>query len=364
MSLQSNKYIYGERPMLIYWELTRSCELACRHCRAEANNMRHPLELKGEECLTLLKEIKEFGAPYPQIVVTGGDPLNHPDWLQILAWAKELGIGISFAPSATHNLTPEVFRQLKEMDVQCVSLSLDGASPETHDSFRGVDSCFDWTMKVAEYARETGMPIQINTLVSENTIHDLEDIYNLISCMDIIRWSVFFLISVGRGTALRELSPDRTEEVLEWITSLTRKAPFQIKTTEAPHYRRVVAQKISAVMGEKVKLSALPVSRGFGIRDGNGILFISHIGDVNPSGFLPLKAGNVRKASIVDIYRNNEVFTNIRNPENYSGKCGICEYRYICGGSRARAFAGTGDYLGSDPLCSYQPVRAKTELIV
>ncbi len=357
----NNKYIFSERPMLVYWEITRSCDLACKHCRAEAQHTRNSLELQGDECYSILDQVKSFGAPYPQIVLTGGDPLNHPDWEKILIRANEIGISVAFAPSATHNLTKEVFQRLKDLGVPALSLSLDGATSQSHDTFRGVEHCFEYTMQALGYAQEVGIPIQINTLVSGNTLHELEDIYNLLTNFSIMRWSVFFLISVGRGTALKELTAEKTEEVLEWITAKAKTAPFAIKTTEAPHYRRIFIQKMKKSGDRTVKLASLPVSRGFGIRDGNGIMFISHLGDVNPSGFLNIKAGNVRQQNLVDIYRNSEVFSKIRNPENYVGKCGICEYKYICGGSRARAYAATGNYLASDNLCSYEPAHAKEE---
>ena len=345
--------------MLVYWELTRSCDLACKHCRASAQHYRHPLELTKDEGYKLLEEIKAFGEPLPHVVVTGGDPLNHPDLYDILKRAQELGIGVSLSPAGTPNLTPEAFKKLKAAGIQTVSLSLDGAYPQTHDEFRGENGCFDATIKAAEYARQAGIPIQINTLVSENTVVELPEIYERIKKLSIIRWSVFFLISVGRGTALQEIAPEHADDVMKWLVQLQKWAPFAIKTTEAPQYRRVMIQEMKE-SGVKAPISSLPVSHGFGIRDGNGILFISHTGDVYPSGFLPLRAGNIRTRPITEIYRQSDVFRQVRDPQYFIGKCGDCEFRYICGGSRSRAFAFTGDALESDPLCPYIPHHRKS----
>jgi AdoMet-dependent heme synthase len=352
----ASKYIFNDKPKLIYVELTRSCDLACKHCRAEALLSHDPLELKEEEAYNLLTDIKGFGAPYPHVVLTGGDPLKHPYVFNILAKGKEMGIGMSLSPSATKNLSAAIFKKMKSLNVGAISLSLDGASAETHDAFRGVPGCFDDTMKAAALSAKAGIPIQINTLVSENTIDDLPLIYDKIKDLEgIMRWSVFFLISVGRGTALKELSPDRTELVMHWLAKIAKDAPFPVKTTEAPHFRRVSLEREKAQHHIMTHKQPPLLQQGFGIRDANGIMFISHQGDVYPSGFMPLNAGNVRQTSIVEIYRNSEVFKLVRDPANLEGKCGDCEYRYICGGSRARAFAATGNPVGSDPLCPYKP---------
>jgi radical SAM protein len=353
----ANKYIYDQKPFLIYWEITRSCDLACRHCRAEAMPHRDPRELTYEEGLKILHDIKAFGNPSPHLVITGGDPLKHPDVFHLIKAALDLEVGVSFSPSATPLLDQGALYKLKALGVQTISLSLDGATPETHDAIRGVKGCFDMTMDAIEYAHNTSMPVQINTLVCENTIDDLIPIYEMLKNMDIVRWSIFFLISVGRGSKLVELSPKHAEEVMEWVFSVAPNAPFAIKTTEAPHYRRVAIQKTKFKKGQVFRPSELAVKGGYGIRDANGIMFISHIGDVYPSGFLPVKAGNVRKSSIIDIYRTSAVFTSVRDPKNLEGKCGYCEFRYICGGSRARAYFKTGKATGSDPLCPYEPKK-------
>lgn len=354
----ASKYIFDERPMLVYVELTRCCDLACQHCRAEALLKHDPLELNKEEAFKLLEDIKGFGEPMPHIVLTGGDPLKHPYVFDILQRGTDLGIGMSLSPSATKSLTPAVFARMKKVGVQTISLSLDGATAQSHDAFRGVPGCFDDTMRAAALSHKAGIPFQVNTLVSENTVNELPQIYERLKTLDgLVRWSVFFLISVGRGTALKELKPDKAEHVMQWLVNISKTAPFSVKTTEAPSYRRVVLERAKATHAVVTHKQPWLLQRGFGIRDANGILFISNRGDVYPSGFMPLKAGNIRKTNIVDIYRDSKVFNQVRNPANLEGKCHDCEYRYVCGGSRARAYAATGNPVASDPLCSYNPHR-------
>ncbi|MGZ5244287.1 MAG: TIGR04053 family radical SAM/SPASM domain-containing protein [Bacteroidia bacterium] len=360
VSLKHNKYIYNERPFLIYWELTRSCDLACKHCRAEAQIHRNPFELNKEACFKVLQEIKDFGKPTPQVVITGGDPLKHPDWQAVLERAKELEIPMAMSPSGTNSLNREAFQIFKDNNVLAMSLSIDGATRESHDAFRGVPGCWDHTMRAIEYAREFDIPLQINSLVSGGTKAEIPAIYEMLTQSEIMRWSVFFLISVGRGNALQDITPDEAEDVMHWLYDKAKVAPFAIKTTEAPHYRRVMIQRMQKSV-QKIPLSKLPVARGFGIRDGNGIMFISHTGDVYPSGFLPLKAGNVKTTSVSEIYQDSTLFREIRDPNYFEGKCGECEFRYVCGGSRSRAFAQSGNPYASDLLCPYEPKKKYNE---
>lgn len=356
ISSKPNKYIYNERPFLIYWELTRSCDLACKHCRAEAQLRRNPLELDTAACFKVLEEIKAFGKPTPQLVITGGDPLKHPDWLAVLQKAKELEIPVAMSPSGTNSLDREAFKHFKDNNVLAMSLSIDGATRESHDAFRGVPGTWDYTMRAMEYAREFDIPLQINSLVSGGTMKEIPAIYDMLTESDIMRWSVFFLISVGRGTGLQDITPEQAEDVMHWLYDKARVAPFAIKTTEAPHYRRVMIQRMQK-SANRIPLSKLPVARGFGIRDGNGIMFISHTGDVYPSGFLPLKAGNVKQTPVYEIYQDSDLFREIRDPNYFEGKCGDCEFRYVCGGSRSRAYAQSGNPYASDMLCPHQPKK-------
>lgn len=354
-AVRAEGYVYGRAPMLVYWEMTNACGLACRHCRASAMAERSPLELTFEEGTRLLDDITGFGRPYPHIVFTGGDPLLRPDLELLVTAATERGIGCSLAPAATGLLTQPVLDRLKAAGVQNISLSIDGSTAEIHDGFRGVEGTFATTLESARIAREAGLPIQVNTLITDETLPDLPAIYELMTTLDIMRWSLFYLISVGRGSALREVSPAESERLNRWLFELSRTAPFQVKTTEAMHYRRIAIRAMEAEGRTPEEIAATSVGRGFGIRDGNGIMFVNHDGAVYPSGFLPITTGNVRETSIVTIYRESPVFTSLRDPAQFKGRCGRCEYGRICGGSRARAFAWTGDPLEADPLCPYVP---------
>jgi len=347
--------VFSEAPLLIYWELTRACDLACKHCRAEAIDWRDPRELSLSEAKVLIRQLHSFGAPAPHLVFTGGDPLKYPSLFELVEYGTSLKMRISVAPSGTYNLTQAVIHRLMASGVRSISLSLDRSSSEKHDAFRGVRGCFEWTIRAAHFAREAGLPLQINTLITADTLKDLPQIYALVKTLAIIRWSLFFLIPVGRGRLLNEISPAQCETLLQWLYALSKEAPFVIATTEAPHFRRVAWLMTGMEGQDTARIWHSPMGMGLGVRDGNGIMFISHAGEVYPSGFLPLSAGNVRKSNPLEIYRNSELFRSIRDTHSYRGKCGRCEFNGICGGSRARAYAKTGNYLGSDPLCLYEP---------
>ena len=348
-------YVFSRAPRMVYWEMTRACDLACRHCRAEAIAHRDPLELTTAEARAMLDQIADFGEPRPHVVCTGGDPLKRPDVLDIIAYGTALGLGMSLAPSATANLTPEIIRKLRDAGMQSMSLSLDGSTAERHDAFRGVPGCYETTLLAARWVRDEAIPLQLNTLVTADTVHDLPALYVLAEVLGIMRWSLFFLIPVGRGRALREITPLQAESVMQWMAEQAQHAPFAIAATEAPHFRRVALTSARSAGQTTAAVRQTSIGRGFGIRDGNGVLFISHHGEVTPAGFLPVVTGNVREDSVVDLYRGHEVFLALRDVDRLAGKCGVCDYRTVCGGSRARAFAHSGDYLGSDPLCAYQP---------
>jgi AdoMet-dependent heme synthase len=353
---------YSANPLLVYWETTRACALSCRHCRASAMPTSHPLELTPVESLNLLEDIASFGQPMPHLVLTGGDPLRRTDIFDLIAKARELGIDVSITPAAGPDLTREMIFRLRDAGIDSIALSLDASTAEAHDAIRQVPGCFAKTMQAAQWCGEAGIPLQINTLLSSETASDLPAVYRLLHEFPVMRWSLFFLIAVGRGKQLAEVTPEQAEEIMGWVYDLSKKAPFQIKTTEAPSYRRVAKDRMQedGLTPEQMRKSS--VHRGYGIRDGNGITFVSHLGDVYPSGFLPLKAGNIRLQNLVNIYRNSEVFTRVRDVNRFEGKCGLCEYRKICGGSRARAFAHTGNPAGSDPVCVYQPKRLEVAL--
>ena len=357
-SVRAEGYVYARAPMLVYWETTRACALACRHCRASAISERSPLELTTEEGRRLLDDITGFGRPYPHLVFTGGDPVRREDLLDLVTGATARGIGSSLSPAATPELTAELLARLQRAGIQTVSLSLDGSDASRHDGLRGVPGTFEATVAAADAARAAGLPLQINTLVTHETLPDLPAVYQLLLTWSIVRWSLFFLIPVGRGGALREVTPGQSERLNRWLYELSTQAPFQIKTTEAMHYRRVAVRAMTAAGMDPEAIGRTSVGRGFGIRDGNGILFVASEGSVFPSGFLPLSAGNVRTSSIVALYRDHELFRKLRDTSALKGRCGRCPYASICGGSRARAFARTGDPLEADPLCPFVPPLA------
>jgi radical SAM protein with 4Fe4S-binding SPASM domain len=261
---------------------------------------------------------------------------------------------MSITPAATPLLTRQALEQLTAHGIEGLGLSLGGSTAALHDAIRGIDGCFDRTLSAARWAGELGMPLQINTLVTAETAADLPAIYTLLTSLRVTRWSLFFLIAVGRGRVLEPLSPAAGEELMRWVYDLSRRAPFAVATTEAPSYRRVALSQMRAEGMSPEAIQRTPVYRGFGIRDGNGIVFVSNTGDICPAGFLPLPAGNVRVDHIVEVYRSAPLFRDLHATE-FRGKCGWCEYRAICGGSRARAFAATGDPLASDPFCPYEP---------
>jgi len=349
---------FSRNPLIVYWEMTQACGLACKHCRAEAVPTPHPLELTPLESKHLLTQIAGFGDPLPHLILTGGDPLRRKDLYQVIGEARSLGLEVSITPSATPELTNDAITKLKERGIQSLGLSLDGSCAEKHDAIRAIPGTFDRTVEAARHAGRLGLPIQVNTLVAEETVDDLPAIYELLRThFPVMRWSLFFLISVGRGKALNEISPADGEGVMNWVLDLVPRAPFAVKTTEAPSYRRLALHRMRAAHMRAAELENTAVYRGFQIRDGHGIVFVSNLGEVYPSGFLPLSCGNVRTEFLPDIYRSSPVFRALHSPEKFRGKCGECEYKHICGGSRARAFAHTGNVLESDPFCPYVPDR-------
>lgn len=349
---------FSRNPLIVYWEMTQACRLACKHCRAEAMPTPHPMELTPVESKQLLAQIASFGDPLPHLILTGGDPLSRKDLYHVIDHTRSLGLEVSITPSATPELTNSAIAKLKQHGIQSLGLSLDGSCAARHDAIRAVPGTFDHTVEAARHAGRLGIPIQVNTLVAEETVDDLPAIYELLrSSFPVMRWSLFFLISVGRGKALNEVSPAEGERVMEWVLDLVPHAPFAVKTTEAPSYRRLALNRMRAAGMHAHEVENTAVYRGFQIRDGHGIVFVSHLGEVYPSGFLPLPCGNVRNGSLPEIYRNSPVFRALHTPENFLSKCGACEYKQICGGSRARAFAYTGNVLESDPFCPFVPAK-------
>ncbi|MFC7139817.1 TIGR04053 family radical SAM/SPASM domain-containing protein [Halosimplex aquaticum] len=345
-----------ERPFVLIWEVTQACDLACKHCRAEAQPRRHPDELTTEEGKQLLDEARRFGDGQ-LVVLSGGDPLYRDDTLELVEYGVDRGLRMTLTPSGTTSLTADRIQALANAGLRRMALSIDGGSAETHDAFRKETGSFEQTVTAARAAREAGLPLQVNTTVCAETVDELPEIRELVADLGAVLWSVFFLVPVGRGQVLDPISPDRAERVMEWLTSVSSEAPFGIKTTEAPHYRRVAIQQQRSATGGDEARDGPPdgIGRRTGITAGDGFAFVSHTGNVYPSGFLPEAAGNVRERDLVDIYRESPLFEDLRDPDALRGKCGACEYRQVCGGSRSRAYAYTGDPLASDPLCAYVP---------
>lgn len=342
---------FDDAPLLVIWETTRACDLACVHCRASAAPQRHSSELTTEEAFTLLETIKEFGSPL--MVFTGGDPLKRPDLLALLRRSVALGLRTNISPSATPLLTRNVIRQFRDCGIARMAISVDGADAATHDGFRGVPGTFNRAIEALEEAQRIGLDTQFQTTVMRRNMHQLQEIAGLAAKVGARMWSVFFLVVTGRALADDDLTAEEYERVFETLYEISIKAPFEIKTTEAMHYRRYLARRMREQPGPAD--TQRTVWRTAGISDGRGFVFISHTGEIYPSGFLPISAGNVRIDSLVHVYRNSPLFLELRDAEAMHGKCGICEYRKICGGSRARAYALTGDYMAADPSCVYQP---------
>lgn len=340
-----------ERPFVLVWELTQACELACKHCRADAQPERHPDELTTTEGKKLLDDAREFGEGQ-LVVLSGGDPLVRDDVVELVEYGTDRGLGMTLTPSGTSSLTTDRIEALADAGLRRMALSLDGSTAERHDEFRGEEGSFTSTIEAARSVREAGLPLQINTTVCAETVDDLPAIRDLVTDLGAVLWSVFFLVPVGRGAVLNPISPERAERVMEWLVEVSEETPFGIKTTEAPHYRRVAIQRHTDATATPDKDT---IGRRTGITAGNGFAFVSHIGEVFPSGFLPQSAGNIHEESIVSIYRDANLFKTLRDPDALQGKCGVCPFRGVCGGSRSRAYAYTGDPFASDPLCAYVP---------
>ena len=355
-------------PFTLAWEITRACALACLHCRAQAQPKPDPNQLTTAEAMSVVDQIRDMGDPI--LVITGGDPLMRRDVYDILTYAAGHGLRTSLTPSATALVTPKNLARVRESGVVRVAISLDGPAADTHDRFRGFSGSFQRTLEIMRDVREAGLTLQINTTVSRYNLAALEEMPEIVAEAAAVQWSVFFLVPTGRGKAEDMISAEEHERVFHWLYDLSREAPFDVKSTAAPPYRRVAIQRSRGEDPAGGGTSEQPIAGAgyrfqdglhrpaLGVNDGKGFAFISHTGDVCPSGFLPLAAGNVRDRPLADIYRTSSLFRDLRDPEKLKGRCGACEYRTVCGGSRARAWALTGDYLAEDPSCVYQPQTA------
>ncbi|MDP9193135.1 MAG: TIGR04053 family radical SAM/SPASM domain-containing protein [Acidobacteriota bacterium] len=351
MPATQNTVDFNISPFVVIWENTRACDLACVHCRAAAQSRRNRFELTTEEGFTLIDQIAEL---QPKVfVLTGGDPLKREDTYELIRYARAKGLEPSLTPSATPLLTEEAVTKMKQYGLGRMAVSLDASNAAEHDSFRGVAGSFELTLRAIRAAGREQIPVQVNTTVTKRTIADLPNMVTLLTDLGITMWSVFFAVPTGRAKNSDLVTAAEIEELFGFLFETSKRVPFSIRTTEAMHYRRYVLQHGGA-MPLGIQPNGAPRAPR-GVNEAKGFVFISHIGDVYPSGFLPLKAGNVRQQTLGDIYRTSKLFVALRDSNNLQGKCGRCEYRELCGGSRARAWAMTGDVFGSDPLCSYQP---------
>jgi radical SAM protein len=348
---------FARNPYIVIWEMTRACDLACVHCRAQAIPDRSPDELTTEQARRMLTDVRAFGRPV--VVLTGGDPLKRPDTFELIAHGARLGLRMTMTPSGTPLMNTAALVKAKESGLSRLAVSLDGATAAVHDAFRRVHGSFDWSVKMLTEARRIGLSTQVNSTITKATIGDFDAMAELVGELGVSLWSVFFLVPTGRGRPEDEVTAEDYERVFEKMYALSKTAPFDIKSTAAPHYRRYVVQQEK---GQKQKMvgpgwnAQDGVGRAArGVNDALGFVFVSHTGEICPSGFLPLSAGNVKRDTLVDAYRKSALFTQLRDVDSVKGKCGMCEYRRVCGGSRARAYAMSGDAMESEPFCSYVP---------
>lgn len=361
---------FDQAPFLVIWETTRSCGLSCRHCRASAILGRDPGELSTAEGIALMRDVARMGTPI--FILSGGDPLNRPDLEELVAAGKSAGLRLGTIPAATENLTRERILKLRDAGIDQLAFSLDAPTAELHDGFRRVPGSYTRTLQGVEYAHEAGVPLQINTVLASWNFRHLEEMVRLVTRLKAVFWEVFFLIPIGRGAEMNSITADQFEEAFERLHRLNRETDCVIKLTEAPHYRRFVVQKEAGAgrsgreTAERIR-HVLARPRGVGgalglspqaVNAGKGFAFVDYLGNVCPSGFLPVPAGNVRQTPLSKLYRDSPIFASLRNPDLLKGKCGKCEFARMCGGSRARAAAVTGDMLASDPFCAYLPAAA------
>lgn len=369
----TQKVDYAQKPIFICWETTKSCLLSCRHCRARAIRHRAPEELDTAMGRQLIDQILEFGEPYPALLLTGGDPLMRPDWAELAQHAALRGVYTAVAASVTPLIAREKFERMKSLGVEIASVSLDGASAEIHDRIRDVPGTFDATLQAVEMATSCGLRMQVNTTVMRSNLRDLADIFHLVKKRGAVAWEVFFLIRTGRGSDLENPSPNECEEVAHFLHDAAAYG-IPVRTSEGPHFRRVFLQRQAgapAPSGELYRHLASrlrllegeaqgpPSMRLNATGDGKGILFISHDGEVYPSGFFPLSLGSVRHGTLREIYTTHPLLVGLRDPSKLKGRCGACEHKVICGGSRSRAYAEFQDPYQEDPACPYVPVSPR-----
>ena len=329
-------------PRVIAWELTNACNLACVHCRAEAQLEPSKEELSFEEAKALIDNIASFSSPI--LILTGGEPLLRKDVYDIAEYGTKKGLKVVLATNGTL-VTQEIAEKLKKSGIKRFTISIDGATKETHDKFRGVKGAFERALHGIEILKNAGISSQIGTTVTKRNVDELEDILKLVLKLKVDAWHVFLLVPTGRGEMIRDevLNAKEYEKVLNWLYEVQKNYDLEIKPTCAPHFYRIYYQKSK---------EPLP-KRRLGCLGGIAFCFISYKGDVQPCGYLPLKAGNVREKSFKEIWMNSKLFIDLRDFTKLKGKCGRCRFKIICGGCRARAYAEYGDYFEEEPYCIY-----------
>ncbi len=339
---------------LVAWEVTRTCNLACVHCRATALDRPYENELSTGECFRLLDDIETVARPI--IILTGGEPLLRPDIFEIAEYGSKKGFRMTMAVNGTL-LTPDKARRMVDVGIQRISISIDGATVASHDAFRRVAGAFAGALRGVASAREAGLDFQINTTITRQNLEEFSAIHNLTVSLGAVAHHIFLLVPMGRGKDLAEggISAEQYEETLHWFYEQRDKVPLQLKATCAPHYYRILRQRAKSD-GKEVSFQTFgldAVTRG--CLGGTGFSFISHLGQVQPCGYLEVNCGNIREKSFKEIWETSPVFRDLRDFEKYEGKCGRCEYMRVCGGCRARAYESTGNYLAQEPLCLYEP---------
>ena len=385
------------KPRLIFWEVTKGCNLRCIHCRATATELMSPSDLPSGKALDIIAEIADFGNPI--LVLSGGEPLYRADIFQLAEYATLRGLRVALATNGTL-VTKEVAEQIKASGVKRVSISLDGADPATHDTFRGIAGAFDAALYGMRNLQELGISVQINTTIARHNAHQLPDVLALARRLGADALHTFLLVPVGCGVdiaAEQMVPPEEYERMLNWFYDRSLEGDIELKATCAPHYFRVARQRRAAdkLVGRNQPAPAevhashigptemtMPGSTGIELKPaggrpaghghpgghpgdmnamtkgclaGTGVCFISHQGEVFPCGYLPALAGDLRRQSFAEIWNESPVFAMLRDDDHLKGKCGCCEFRHVCMGCRARAFAATGDYLAEEPFCVYQP---------
>jgi len=349
---------FDQAPFTIAWEVTRACAYACVHCRADAQHLADPNELDTEQAMALIDRLAVFGNPI--LIFTGGDPMMRRDLFELIAYANEKGLRCSLTPTATALPTIERLNQAREAGIRRIALSLDAPDPTIHDDFRKVNGSWKRTMDILHRAQEAGLSVQVNTTVAKHNVDILPDMIPFIEEVQAVQWSVFFLVPTGRAQTEWMISAEEHERIFNWLYDISKEAPFDIKGTAAPMYRRVAIERKRAEQEEGASVTfqgaGFQYADGLhrptkGVNDGNGFLFISHIGEIQPSGFLPVTAGYTTQDDVVEVYRNHPIFKDLRNYDKLTGPCLTCEYRDVCGGQRGRAYGVTGDYMASDPAC-------------